>query len=1565
MYNYIERARSLSPTKDSPSDFSTPDTFIDTSTDFGTIRFSTSPSHPHQLAMPSSSSKADNAGEMAQNTGDEVTGDTSSSQDTVQLSKSGLSLITHQSSLAPPSRSSTLAWQQRPTAKSRHNFLTGSSALESSTSTPDLGSTQEGEPSLSQIAQSLGSKDPKWFRQTADRGLGSAAYKQSEDHNAIDRFSSSESKRLPGMSRESTIEPEKESSSHTVIIRPESPSRGRSLHENTARSQRFSASTTTPSSPFSSPIPTLNSQRFEPPVPERAPSQESESAYPRGIAMSPSQGRLLRDRIDRPPSPTKGLGGFVQSAMLKRSESVNKRWSAQAGTGLSRGNSIASNRSGYDGPKAAFNSMTSPREGKIASQKTSPISLSRPGSSHSTSTIPKSILIDEAQARTEEASANATGSQDSDGFIKPALPNISRLSSKDIDDKISGTSEVENSPPTTPSKSVDTKKWAPAKSSWLDNAINKPDPPKPKAMQLNQPSWMVNISKARQQRGSVDMEKSAVFTEVPTGGLLRSPPMGCNTNPTSLNGSNSISSARVTSKDEVNSSPDLLEKKSRSVSEKNEEATGDSERSIEPSQAGTVGEKMRQTGSDMRSKISRVPSSSTEIIKSSLAKPKPVTPPKKDFRSNLKSRQVSGDHTKQEEPEFKNVFGKLKRAQTQNYVAPDELKDNIMRGKTGLATTGGPKKTERRDELKESILKKKAEMKGRVPMNIDRKVGGSVKGIVQEGSVPEAINKNVALGKSEAMPISNSTLVMTDLKVPGLGPLKQAATEKLIPKPEKQPDAPGGMQREPAGNGKLAGRFNPTLAGLLSRGPSPVTSGTRSDHIKNSSKPHDNQSTLVEGQAGGESSGSAQLIHATKGRARGPKRRLPTSVKQETDIELKSPDRDNAVLKTITGKYENHSLVTIPKEPLLEDRSIAGPLSNIPDSSNRNFLAKPLGKPNTPTRKIVLDKVKPSSPQSPLPLDQAPTPTSATRLSLQQQPKTSPKSPKVRKPSTSIIHSPAPTTSPFQLPAKSEQHLTRSDLPLTIAAKRPLLVPPNSQSTATISHEELSSYPRSGLLLSQQSHPHPLEKSDREIMSEAFHSGSPHNANFPQSQKSKSLTKLPTREDEEAITSVAGLGERTAKEPIGLGIRSLPDSLSASTAHHLGLPTPPLRSPIETPKSSPLRPKKPQSIANRVVSNIPPSLALPQLQTESDTKTLRAQHLIIDFFGEIPTSKTRVEVNTHKVLSTRASSDDSDKIKTLRKQIWQLSGDGKKTSIASHQEHILYGDNMYLCTHVFGSGELGTRKTEVYLWHGEAVPSSAIEDAQLFARKTAKDNNGKLIIMRQGKETSNFFQALGGIVVTRRGSSSTYMLCGRRHVGQIAFDEVPFKTGSLCSGFPYIISARFGKLYLWKGKGSGHDELGCARLIGMDLGLTGEIEEVEEGNESEDFWEAFPDRKARLPPTGDVFWHLKPSCERFNTHLFIVDVEIPAPKSSSGLTFAWGRRGSTPVSGENNVATITEIYPFAQPDLKDPGVFVLDTFFEIFVYVIFILTPLSVYSYSLAFANLFANLILPQYTHFP
>lgn len=138
-----------------------------------------------------------------------------------------------------------------------------------------------------------------------------------------------------------------------------------------------------------SPLPTMSSQRFDLPSSDTNTSQSGESNHNvRAPAMSPSQGRISLERIERPVSPTKGLGGFVQSAMLKRSDSVNKRWSTQAGPGLSRGNSIASSRSGFDGTLAAVGGMGPPRDVRGSlSREASPITGSRPGSSHSNLTI--------------------------------------------------------------------------------------------------------------------------------------------------------------------------------------------------------------------------------------------------------------------------------------------------------------------------------------------------------------------------------------------------------------------------------------------------------------------------------------------------------------------------------------------------------------------------------------------------------------------------------------------------------------------------------------------------------------------------------------------------------------------------------------------------------------------------------------------------------------------------------------------------------------------------------------------------------------------------------------------------------------------------------------------------------------------------------------------------------------------------------------------------------------------------------------------------------------------------
>lgn len=150
------------------------------------------------------------------------------------------------------------------------------------------------------------------------------------------------------------------------------------------------------------------------------------------------------------------------------------------------------------------------------------------------------------------------------------------------------------------------------------------------------------------------------------------------------------------------------------------------------------------------SSSSRFPAlKSPELRSSEMQSPelKQDTTPKTDFRSGLKSRSGTIGAQSQEEPEFKALFGKLKKAQTEKYVAPDELKNNILRGKAGLSLSAGPQKSERRDELKESLQKRKEEMnKAATEKPAAPKISNA------PSAVPEALSIRKQLGRS------NSTL---------------------------------------------------------------------------------------------------------------------------------------------------------------------------------------------------------------------------------------------------------------------------------------------------------------------------------------------------------------------------------------------------------------------------------------------------------------------------------------------------------------------------------------------------------------------------------------------------------------------------------------------------------------------------------------------------------------------------------------------------------------------------------------------------------------------------------------
>ncbi|RFU35732.1 hypothetical protein B7463_g598, partial [Scytalidium lignicola] len=1379
-----ERARSISPTKSSPA--STPTTSrtpvqsialpppesssSDRRSTIGSRRDDSVDNALERLTGPSTPLDKENSGSASKNKEEKE------SDVTMSISSKP------SPSSAMPSRNSPLPWQRRPSAdhpRSRPlSMVAAENAARSprATPTPEASSGTETTLSRDQIAQSLASKDPAWFRQTADRGKNSPAYRRNQvEDEERSHHESSSPVQLPGMSPNS---PDVENSDRASnLSRYDGASEDGSVPSQSTSSGRLRS--------LSSVAPSISSQKLDPPFESR------------GLAMSPSQGRISPERLDRPVSPTKGMGGFVQSAMMKRSDSVSKRWSVQAPPGLKRGNSISSKRSSRDVPPSGQSVEESPR----------------PPSSQSNS----KIILEEHRPDTSNSMKSATTFTTNDGFVKPPLPRLQGSQDSQEKRQVEKLNQSDSTPPTSPSKTMDSKRWSPTKSSWLESALNKPESPKPKplAVAQQQPAWMSDLSKTK--RASVDLGRPPIVSrkhEVNIGGLLRSPAPGGLTQPISVGGP----------------SPSL----SSTSQLKTNMGRGEAQ-DISPT-------KYTETSEIPRARPDSV-GKSTSID----SKVKPETPPKKDFKPGLKQRQSGSGDAGSDEPEFKSVFGQLRRTKTQNYVAPDPLKENITRGKASLNATGGPKKAERKDEFKDAILKKKEDFK---------KAQIEGKGITRAPTtgndilIPEAIAKRQALGRS------NTIVKDTEPSVPN-----ESTASPKQPKPiplQKEVSAPARLQ-----GGKLADRFNPALAGLLARGPPLPSDGPR--QASSTSSQRTNNFSTSGGDLDASQTGP-QLTHMTKGRARGPKRKAPTQIAgtkpagEAADPSENAPSKINSDIRTssVHQALRGEPSRSTPTQSSSKEESVLEP------SSPRKLDIK--------RRSQFLQEVPIMSKQSELQTTTlvAPKPLQATKIPAPEIPrKTAEMNPEVATQS--------PKSKP-STPSKSPELVSKAFIKAvgvsgvlpteTIKSSSIPFSPTNTNMTAKVEPEPVVSV-----------------KNVRAVWN------SPINGQTTNAPRPKPPVKLPTHRDEDAAMQEAGLHPKASlKEPINsLAFRNatsdssekelpkIPEKFSS-----IGLSTP--------PPSSTLRPLVPAKKID------PPA----QQSTE-------ASKLLTGFFTDRK-QPSKYTADTLTILSSNTNAIPT--IKTLRSSLFQFSDDGKKIPVPSHQERILFEGNMYLGFHTFGNAT-GKKMSEVYFWVGDDVPSQVAENAEKVAEREAKNSSGVLIKITQGKETPEFVQSLGGIIIIRRGTSNKYdslaphILCGRQYVGQIAFDEVDYSPESLCSGFPYLISTQTGKCYLWKGKGSGIDELSCARLIGMDFGLTGEIEEIEDGSEPASFLEIFGPI-TKIPKSAD-HWRMKANYTKYHGRLFCAD---------------------SAVKGQ-----VYEISPFCQADVSFSNVYILDAFFEIYIIV--------------------------------
>ncbi|PHH63614.1 hypothetical protein CDD81_5706 [Ophiocordyceps australis] len=1077
----------------------------------------------------------------------------------------------------------------------------------------------------------------------------------------------------------------------------------------------------------------------------------------------------------QPPSPTKGMGGFVQSAMMKRSDSV-KRWSVTSPPPLNRADSVAGSRT--------------------------PVSATRPRST------------------TRGAPTTPISSQ----------PQVDRQSKHDATAKSDSRRDDDASLPTSPTKTMDPKRWSPTKSSWLESALNKPESPKSATKPSpSQPAWMVELNKAKAERAGNAAHKH----QVSIGGLMRQSPVGevVRPNTTGLGG--------------IYSPPPNVTRpvkpSSMAADKAKDAAMGDDE------QGGAAGK--------------TVTSPSSLKLKSATD-----SPPKKDFRANLKPRSATQDSGKTNEPEFKNVFGNLRRTKTQNYVAPDELKENITRGKAALNATDGPRKSERKDEFKDAILKKRQDFERKQAQGKGVATKPSSSAAAADKALPEGLAKRTELGKAasgastaaSSRPASESG--EADSKS---GPVSTEAEPRDSGVPAAEASAPsakvaagrvgvGGGGGGGGGGGvanKLADRFNPALAGMLARGP-PLAAAAGNDEART-------QPGMGAGPSAEPGVAGPQLTHMTKGRARGPRRKAPSGSGAPAAASSKPTTGQRVSAETVEAKGVEERPAEAPKAKAVEERP-----AEVPKAKTGQ---------KTPTE----------TPKAKAMEEAAAEATKAKAVEEAAAEATKPTAGEQRP-----VEVPKPLSTPRQAPVDA------SPAPLSIQKKTAL----GNKPAFDRRDEDLAAQePKQSGSPGKKSRPQSPEKATAEQTREQ--GSRPGKLNVKRMSlfldDAKPGSQSPTKGGDDLVPS-----------PTRSDRDGLPSMQGAS----------PTRSPTRSPAKSPTKSwAAPINTDNAVTAKSRPASIITTGRTATEALTSPSKSasdvssLLMQFFGP-PQPRKEAHVDAADIVMTRPRS--GERINTMSVQIVRMLGDGKKLPVSAQNERVLFEQEMYVCAHHYSS-QTGAKAFEVYFWVGDEVGEAAASDALVFVQREARALGGRLVRLEQGKETAEFVQALGGVVIVRRGSSNKYdslapnMLCGRRFLGQVAFDQVDFASASLCSGFVYLIT-QAGTCFLWKGKGSHVDEVSCARLVGIDMALTGALLEYDEGSEPQSFWRLFGDAAAPRPHSAD-HWRLKPSYDRYSSRLFVSDAHARQQ--------------------------IVEIAPFCQSDLAPDAIYILDAFFEVYIIV--------------------------------
>ncbi|TPX30793.1 hypothetical protein SmJEL517_g05708 [Synchytrium microbalum] len=272
-------------------------------------------------------------------------------------------------------------------------------------------------------------------------------------------------------------------------------------------------------------------------------------------------------------------------------------------------------------------------------------------------------------------------------------------------------------------------------------------------------------------------------------------------------------------------------------------------------------------------------------------------------------------------------------------------------------------------------------------------------------------------------------------------------------------------------------------------------------------------------------------------------------------------------------------------------------------------------------------------------------------------------------------------------------------------------------------------------------------------------------------------------------------------------------------------------------------------------------------------------------------------------------------------EVLVLEEKGTSKSIDATEAQILYAGESYtfMYKHLTGRPESPKEVSVMYYWIGSETKSSDMANAAYTAADIAKKAGARQVRVRQGQEPSHFLKMLGGFVIVRKGFRKSFIHEDKAlyHIRAVCRDvvrceETIFNASSLSSAHCFVLALK-NQVIVWHGVGSFDYEQAKANEVAKRIADVRPIQEIQEQNEPKIWFEKLAPNSTRKTP------------EYASADYFSLKSKFPDSYKTRLFRISFGLKNGNP--------TAEEVENYTQNDLEESAVFILDAFFEMFVWV--------------------------------